>query len=664
MQKFLFYSLFLLFSIQAKSQVLYLETFDNIAGLTGGGPGTYTFPPNMFLSNVDNLITLGFSSQEAWARIQSSNITDTFAFSTSFYSPLGGCANDFMWTPAIAIPTAGNIVLSWEAIAIVRPASLPQISGTDGYELRIMTTPPTGATGIIGNQLTNSTVLFSTVGEDTSLTTRTTNLNAYLGQTVYIGFRNNSCDKFFLGIDDIKVVKDVYDANVISGLASEYTQMPISQASIPLGGVVSNVGTVALTNVNLTANVYDASNVLVHTVSSTAIPTLGPLTTSSFNMAAYVPTVSGTYTIKYFHTQNEIDLNLINDTISKSFAILNFEFARDDDAIIGALGIGAGNGGYIGNSFTLSNPAYLYSIRTYYTRGYTNKPYASVIWNTNALGKPTTILASTDTLLYPDNNFLDAIQPLFGGNILLPAGTYVVTAIEFDSTVTVGNTNEIFTTGKMWVNWPSSPTGDWANVESFGAQFSKPLIIRMNIGSAQIPLAFEELKLTGKSSTVNNDLLWTNNEVENDQYTYDLQKSNDLKIWTTIYTKASTGNGTTKTFNYSDRKNANEKNYYRIKVMDKDLKTKYSNLVTLFNSDDNLLVELYPNPAKQHVHVSMNHYKNTTIFIKDLSGKTVLTQKINESNTNISLKGISSGTYSILIANSKEILFADKLIVE
>ena len=617
----------------------------------------------MFLSNVDNLQPDPFVSNinDAWERGEdfAQNVNDTCALSTSYYTPTG-VANDFMWTPAIALPTVGNVILSWDAYAY---GTAPY---EDGYEVRIMTTAPTGGTGIIGNQLTNSTVLFSIAAENNSWTLRTVNLNAYLGQTVYIGFRNNSSDKFVLAIDDIKVEEIyAYDASVISGLTSEYTEMPISQASIPLGGVISNVGAFALTNVNLTANIYDASNVLVHTASSTAITSLGPSTTNLFNMASYVPTIAGIYTVKYFHTQNELDFNLTNDTISKSFTISNSQqFARDNGIVAGALGFGTGTGGYIGNSFTLTNPAYLYSIRTYYTRGFTNEPYASLIWNTNALGKPTTILASTDTLLYPDNNSLDATQPIFGGNILLPAGTYVVTAREFDSTLALANTNEIFTTGKMWINWPTSPTGDWANVESFGAQFSKPLIIRMNIGPTQFPLAFEELKLAGKSSTVNNDLLWTNNEVENDPYTYDLQKSNDLKIWTTIYTKASTGNGTTKTFNYSDRKNANEKKYYRIKVMDKDLKTKYSNLVTLFNSDDNLLVELYPNPAKQHVHVSMNHYKNTTIFIKDLSGKTVLTQKINESNTNISLKGISSGTYSILIANSKEILFTDKLIVE
>jgi hypothetical protein len=122
---------------------------------------------------------------------------DCMAFSTSFYSPVGA-ANDWMWTPAIG-PIPAGAELYWSARAF-------DPSFADGYEVRVMTNgPPSGGTGVIGNQLTNSTQVFSIAAEQTTWATRSVDLTAFAGQTVYIGFRNNSNDKFLLVVDDIRV---------------------------------------------------------------------------------------------------------------------------------------------------------------------------------------------------------------------------------------------------------------------------------------------------------------------------------------------------------------------------------------------------------------------------------------------------------------------------
>lgn len=456
----------------------------------------------------------------------------------------------------------------------------------------------------------------------------------------------------------------LFDAAVTSGLIGEYSQMPVSEASIPLGGVIQNVGTSALTNVNLTANIYNSSNLLVYNASSTAIPTLASSVSSTFSMTPFVPLATDVYTVQYFHTQTESDNEFLNDTITRTFTITNTLFARDKGISAGALGIGAGNGGYLGNSFTLTSPAYLYSIRTIYEGGYTNNPYASLIWNTNALGVPTTVFASTDTSLYIDNNTLDVTQPIVGGVMLLPVGTYVVTAVEFDSTLQLQTTTDIFTAGKVWVNWPTSPFGGWSNVEVFGANFSKPMATRINIGPAQIPLASEELFLKGTANIEGNNLVWTNNENANDQYRYELEKSNDAKNWIKIHTTSSIGKGITTTSNYVDSKNKDEKNYYRILVKDIDSKLKYSNVVVLNNTNNKFNVDIYPNPAKQLVTISINHYENMSVSIADLTGKIILSQQIKESNTELPLHNIASGVYTIMLSDLKGMIFMDKLIVE
>lgn len=185
-----------------RAQVVFYESFDNISGPTAGGPGTYTFPAGWLLRNVDSRTPATNVNyiNNAWIRREnfSSNVLDSCAMSTSWYSP-AGAANDWMWTPAITI-TTNNLTLSWRGLAM--DAQYP-----DGYEVRIMVAPniPTGGTSAIGNQITNSTVLYSTGAENSSWTNHEVSLASYAGKTVYIGFRNNTTDRFILLIDDVKV---------------------------------------------------------------------------------------------------------------------------------------------------------------------------------------------------------------------------------------------------------------------------------------------------------------------------------------------------------------------------------------------------------------------------------------------------------------------------
>ena len=129
---------------------------------TAGGAGTYLFPAGWLLRNVDNRTPNPAVSyvNEAWEVREDFglDVNNSIAFSTSYYSPVGQ-ADDWMWTPAIAVP-AGVSALSWRARAY-DPAY------PDGYEVRIMASPnvPTGGTGVIGNQLTSSTQVFSVAAE-------------------------------------------------------------------------------------------------------------------------------------------------------------------------------------------------------------------------------------------------------------------------------------------------------------------------------------------------------------------------------------------------------------------------------------------------------------------------------------------------------------------
>jgi hypothetical protein len=395
-------------------------------------------------------------------------------FSNSYYSPVGP-ADDWAWTPQITLTS--NSVLSWNAKAY-DPAY------ADGYEVRIMTmssTPggPTGGTGVLGNQVSNSTQIFSVGAESSSWTARSVNLAAYAGQTVWIGFRNTSNDKFLLVIDDIVVQQVVnYNAQTSNAQQYEYTQAPISIGPVyPLSAKITNTGVQTLTGVTLTADVYNSSNNIVFSQTSTAA-TLAPGANQTFTLNNFVPAYADNYTVYYHSAISGTDEQSTDDSLVVPIVVSDSVYARDSGAAAGTLGIGAGNGGYLGQQFTVNTSDTLTTVSIYVTRGYTNEPIAAVIWDMSG-GYPNQIIALTDTLLYPDDSARLYVLPMNSLTVLNP-GEYVVTTVEFDSIMAVGLSNDIFTLNKTWVDWPTNPQTPWGNNEDYGSQYNKAYMIRAN----------------------------------------------------------------------------------------------------------------------------------------------------------------------------------------
>lgn len=478
------------------SQTYYLEDFDGIPGPTAGGAGTYTFAPGFLLRNVDNRTPNAQVAyvNEAWERREdfAGNVVDSVAFSNSYYSPVGA-ADDFMWTPVQTIQP--NTTLFWNAKAY-DPAY------PDGYEVRIMVAPnvPTGGTGVLGNQESASTVIFSTTAENASWTTRSVSLSAYTGQSVYIGFRNNSNDKFILVIDDIELrVINNYDLSVITPSQNPYTTAPANQLTtaqnFKLEAAVRNYGIQTSTNVSFNCQVF-RDGILETTVSSNSVPSLTPGGTTALLIATYTPTSEGVYTFKYFPAATETDQNNTNDTIQHSaITVTDAEMARDNGDVVGQLGIGVGTVGYLGQVFNIESTTSLTGVKVRFNRGYTGKRLATAIFNTNASGVPTTFFASTDTLLYIDDSARTYTLPIHGGPLTLAPGKYGFMQIEFDSILALSQTSAVFQNNTVFAQWAANGAS-FVPVESFGPNFGKSLVIR-----PQFDVCFEEIGGVLSSST-------------------------------------------------------------------------------------------------------------------------------------------------------------------
>ncbi|MBS1584117.1 MAG: choice-of-anchor J domain-containing protein [Bacteroidetes bacterium] len=628
-----------LFSLSSRSQVVFKETFDNA--------GPTNFPNGWSLYNVDALTPAASVSyiNNAWIRREdfAFNVGDSAAFSTSWYVPAGQ-ADDWMWTPAITL--SAPTVLKWNAVAY-------DPLFRDGYEVRIMTTAPTMA-----NQLT-STVLFSTAAENSTWTTHTADLSAYAGQTVYIGFRNNSTDKFLLLIDDIEVdtnfTAEAFVAN--TDPISEYTQIPLSQAAaMSLNGRITNNGTDTLHNVIMVTQVLDANAQLVATTASFPLATLAPGVTDSFSAGTWKPTDSGMYTIKYFNIQAEIDQNPVNDTVYQYIHITDTLYARDNDTVAAQLGIGAGNGGYLGNEFRFYDTARVKSLIMHVTRGYTGERMALCIWNIDTTtGKPDTIVAVTDTLTYPDDSARTYEIAMHDGVTMLMPGRYAVTAIEFDSTLSVGLSNNIFTSGRTWVNWPTSPFGGWANLEAFGASFAKTPMIRVVLKDTLFgPLDIVLNSFNARAGNCSNTISASFN-ITHDQLSATLQHSTDGKTFENLqgWKLNETGD-----INYVHATGDEMMHYYRFAYKGSDNQPKFTYVLPVQSSCGTATNSstLYPNPLSgTSLTVAYQAEGNEQLHLSliDINGRTVRDweKTANEGSNMIKLDldDINEGQYALRI---------------
>ncbi len=123
----------------------------------------------------------------AWFVFDADGNGDNEAVSTSYNGP-GEQADDWMLTSGIGVLPL-NQMLTWDGESIASAFK-------DSYEVRISTSQLPATTA------NYSTLLMTVTEENASSTSRSVDLSAYAGQTVYIAFRIISTDQYLLTIDN------------------------------------------------------------------------------------------------------------------------------------------------------------------------------------------------------------------------------------------------------------------------------------------------------------------------------------------------------------------------------------------------------------------------------------------------------------------------------
>ena len=132
------------------------------------------------------------------------------AASTSWYTTVQ-TSNDWLVTPAIVIsPDLENVELNWAANSMGNPTYL------EDYEVMISTTD---------NAVGSFEQLLNVPNELNTGNYRTVSLEEYIGETVYIAFRNIGSDQYVMLLDNITVTADGA-AGINDVLASKFSVYP------------------------------------------------------------------------------------------------------------------------------------------------------------------------------------------------------------------------------------------------------------------------------------------------------------------------------------------------------------------------------------------------------------------------------------------------------
>lgn len=461
---------------------------------TQADPENPVLPAGWLVFDLDGLTPSPNVAQftEAWIALADFNDTENFtAMSTSWYSPAGQ-SNDWLITPGIML--GANTSLSWRALA--QDAAYP-----DGYEVYVSTSTQDVA-GCSANPAI-FTIASENPGPD--FTTRVINLNdeGYSDQMVHICYRNNSNDQFILVLDDVGLAEVLSDDVAIDAVAApiEYTQVPevLTAYDIPLVVDFTNNGTADQSNITVQAEIFlDGASQTI--ISSVYAGPLLPGAGDSVDLGPFSATEVGIYDVVYdVALDGVVDANPLDNMaeVLNVVEITEDVMARDDGIEAGRLGVGAGDGGYVGTTFEFTTAVTLSGVEFVYTNNNCDveppnacsldgeSTQVDVFELSDVTGLPDAMVASTEAHIIPVGAAeATLVEVAFTNNMMLPAGSYVFAVVEpvrtvstFDTiNISVSYSNDRFTAGTSWVDWPSNPNGEWTNSEDFG--FSVSYFIR------------------------------------------------------------------------------------------------------------------------------------------------------------------------------------------
>jgi len=175
-----------------------------------------------------------------------------------------------------------------------------------------------------------------------------------------------------------------------------------------------------------------------------------------------------------------------------------------------------------------------------------------------------------------------------------------------------------------------------------------------------VSLSALPVNLIGFSGTKKDgaNLLQWSTASEQNSSRFEVQRSENGTDFSTIGSVAAAGNSDKVIhYQYADMQLSNaSRYYYRLKMVDKDGSTKFSNVIIIKNSTT-ALSTIYPNPAIDRItiNISDNSLLNSRAVISDLNGKVLQTITLTQTATPVNISQYQRGMYIVKFVDGNSV---------
>jgi len=236
-------------------------------------------------------------------------------------------------------------------------------------------------------------------------------------------------------------------------------------------------------------------------------------------------------------------------------------------------------------------------------------------------------------------------------------GTYIVDP----STLVVAHWN-----GSAWVSEGNGGTTGSASTGTIvsGAAVTSfsPFTLGSSSGINPLPVKFASFGCSKtESGTV--QLHWVTASEQNSDY-FSIERSKDGLSFQSVGTREAAGNSVaSKSYFFEDKTPYSGKAYYRLKQVDLDGKSDYSEVCYVNNESEDVALTLYPNPTNNIVYLDLRGVEPTSVSLFDNRGHIVsITPEYRDEATTLNLSGLPEGFYVVQVNVNRKV-FYEKIVV-
>lgn len=166
------------------------------------------------------------------------------------------------------------------------------------------------------------------------------------------------------------------------------------------------------------------------------------------------------------------------------------------------------------------------------------------------------------------------------------------------------------------------------------------------------------LSFTGEQQSKTNLLKWVTSQEINTSY-FELERSDNANNYSVIKSLLAAGNSSiARNYVSTDEHPFTGNNFYRLKMVDKDGKFTYSNIVLLRVLQNDVLLSVFPNPTADRLNIAISGSTNIgqiQLRLFDNAGKLVAEQSnTNNNGLTLDISKYASGVYLL------KIMYSDK----